>query len=148
MRKDLRRWLRDLHRELGLTSIFVTHDQEEALELADRVFVMDQGRLVQAGTPEQVYMEPATAFVSGFVGETNRLADGRHARPHDIAIVAEGGNPVRVVNLFRKGGAWRIEATDGTGVVEIDLDGEQTPPAIGDQIRIEPVRARYFATNA
>lgn len=148
VRKDLRRWLRDLHRELGLTSIFVTHDQEEALELADRVFVMDQGRLVQAGTPEQVYMEPATAFVSGFVGETNRLADGRHARPHDIAIVAEGGNPVRVVNLFRKGGAWRIEATDGTGVVEIDLDGEQTPPAIGDQIRIEPVRARYFATNA
>ncbi|MEP9401924.1 sulfate/molybdate ABC transporter ATP-binding protein [Sphingomonas silueang] len=148
VRKDLRRWLRDLHREMGLTSIFVTHDQEEALELADRVFVMDRGRLVQAGTPEQVYMEPATAFVSGFVGETNQLADGRHVRPHDIAIVAEGGDPVRVVNLFRKGGAWRIEATDGIGVVEIDLDGDRSPPAIGDQIRIEPVRARYFATDA
>jgi sulfate transport system ATP-binding protein len=93
-------------------------------------------------------MEPATAFVSGFVGETNRLSDGRHARPHDIAIVAEGGTPVRVVNLFRKGGTWRIEATDGMRVVEIDLDGEQTPPAIGDQIRIEAVRARYFATDA
>ncbi len=146
VRKDLRRWLRDLHRETGLTSIFVTHDQEEALELADRVFVMDQGRLVQAGTPEQVYMEPATAFVAGFVGETNRLPGGLHVRPHDIAIVADGGTPVRVVNLFRKGGMWRIEGipVDGSSVVEIDLEAALPPPGIGDTIRIDPRRIKSF----
>lgn len=73
VRKDLRRWLRDLHREIGLTTIFVTHDQDEALELSDRVALLNQGRLEQIGTPHDVYDSPKTPFVYEFVGESNRL---------------------------------------------------------------------------
>ncbi|MFC7608965.1 sulfate/molybdate ABC transporter ATP-binding protein [Teichococcus aestuarii] len=73
VRKGLRRWLRDLHTEMGLTSLFVTHDQEEALELADRVAVMEAGRLVQIDTPERLVEAPATAFVAGFLGHAARL---------------------------------------------------------------------------
>ncbi|TCM20796.1 sulfate transport system ATP-binding protein [Novosphingobium sp. PhB165] len=147
VRKDLRRWLRDLHKQMGLTSIFVTHDQEEALELADRVVVMDHGRIDQVGTPEEVYMEPATAFVSHFVGETNRLPDGRHVRPHDIAIVAEGGDAVAVDNVFRKGSAWRVEGrlADSNAIIEIDVDTNQVPPSVGQTVRIEARRSRTFA---
>jgi sulfate/thiosulfate transport system ATP-binding protein len=111
VRKDLRRWLRDLHQRLGLTSIFVTHDQEEALELADQVVVMRQSRIEQIGSPRQIYDRPATPFVYEFLGSANRLpchvraglielAGGRFAapsgivegpawlfvRPHDLAV--------------------------------------------------------------
>jgi len=70
VRKDLRRWLRKLHEEIHVTSVFVTHDQEEALEIADRVVVMNQGRIEQIGTPEDVYERPPSAFVHGFIGES------------------------------------------------------------------------------
>ena len=70
VRKELRRWLRRLHDEIHVTSVFVTHDQEEALEVADRVVVMDQGRIEQVGTPDEVYDHPATAFVHDFIGES------------------------------------------------------------------------------
>src|SRR5712692_3784317 len=70
VRKELRRWLRQLHDEIHVTSVFVTHDQEEALELADRVVVLDKGRIQQAGTPEEVYEQPASAFVHDFIGES------------------------------------------------------------------------------
>jgi sulfate transport system ATP-binding protein len=81
VRKELRKWLRSLHEEIHVTSIFVTHDQEEALEVANRVVVMDKGRIEQIGTPGDVYDEPATAFVHGFIGESIMLpvdiSDGR-----------------------------------------------------------------------
>ncbi|TCM30736.1 sulfate/molybdate ABC transporter ATP-binding protein [Novosphingobium aerophilum] len=149
VRKDLRRWLRDLHKQMGLTSIFVTHDQEEALELADRVVVMDHGRIDQIGTPEQVYMEPATAFVSHFVGETNRFPDGRHVRPHDLAIVPTGGEAVHVDNVFRKGSAWRVEGRLGGGdtMIEIDVAANTTPPEIGSTVLIEARRSRTYSAE-
>jgi sulfate/thiosulfate transport system ATP-binding protein len=150
VRKDLRRWLRDLHRQMGLTSIFVTHDQEEALELADRVVVMDHGRIEQVGSPEQVYMEPVTPFVSTFVGETNQLPGGLHVRPHDIEIVTDSGDSVLVDNVFRKGGVWRVEGTVTSSgcVVEIDLDASQPAPAPGDNIQIRPRRSKVFSSRA
>ncbi|SEK86530.1 sulfate transport system ATP-binding protein [Roseateles sp. YR242] len=76
VRKELRRWLRRLHDELHITSIFVTHDQEEALEVADRVVLMDHGRVEQVGSPTEVYERPATPFVYGFLGAVNRF-EGR-----------------------------------------------------------------------
>src|SRR5690606_6078231 len=74
VRRDLRRWLREIHDELGITTIFVTHDQEEALDLADRVVILNEGRIVQQGTPEEVCRRPGSAFVMKFLGDTNRLA--------------------------------------------------------------------------
>ena len=73
VRVTLRRWLRELHEELELTTVFVTHDQEEALELADRVAVMNNGRIEQVGTPEVIYQQPATPFVCEFIGKVNRF---------------------------------------------------------------------------
>ena len=78
VRKELRRWLRRLHDELHVASVFVTHDQEEALEVSDRVAIMNQGQIEQAGTPAEVYDNPATPFVYEFLGDVNprRLAVG------------------------------------------------------------------------
>ena len=73
VRVSLRRWLRELHDEFGLTTVFVTHDQEEALELADRVVVMNRGRMEQVGTPDAIYQDPATPFVCEFIGKANRI---------------------------------------------------------------------------
>ena len=73
VRVTLRRWLRELHEELQLTTVFVTHDQEEALELADRIAVMNGGRIEQVGTPEEIYQQPATPFVCEFIGKVNRI---------------------------------------------------------------------------
>ncbi|MFD1676190.1 sulfate/molybdate ABC transporter ATP-binding protein [Alicyclobacillus fodiniaquatilis] len=73
IRRELRKWVRQVHDEIGITSIFVTHDQEEALEIADRVLVMHQGRVEQLGTPQEVYDAPKSLFVADFVGEANQF---------------------------------------------------------------------------
>jgi sulfate transport system ATP-binding protein len=78
VRKELRRWLRRLHEEVHVTSVFVTHDQEEALEVSDRVVIMNEGRIEQSGTPEEVYDHPSTPFVYGFLGDVNLF----HGRIH------------------------------------------------------------------
>jgi sulfate transport system ATP-binding protein len=85
VRKELRRWLRQLHDELHVTSIFVTHDQEEALEVADQVVVMNKGRVEQLGTPDAVYNQPASPFVYGFLGNVNLF----HGRVHE-GVLASG----------------------------------------------------------
>jgi sulfate transport system ATP-binding protein len=175
VRKDLRRWLRDLHDRMGLTSIFVTHDQEEALELADRVVVMDHGVIEQIAEPDQVYQDPASAFVFDFVGESNRLrvnisggrvrfgdlhldvdarghADGEAElffRPHDSAIVSNAPALPAIVSLARpNGGATRIEArVEGLDQpLEIDFSGDN-PPRVGDHITVAPTRSRLFASR-
>ena len=86
VRKELRRWLRRLHDELHVTSIFVTHDQEEALEVADRVVLMNSGRIEQVGSPEEVYDHPASPFVYGFLGDVNLF----HGRAHEGEVHVEG----------------------------------------------------------
>ena len=151
VRKELRRWLRHVHDQTDVTTVFVTHDQEEALDLADRVVVLNQGRIEQIGTPEQVYTAPATAFVYEFLGNTNRfegdvtgdriLIDGTafgfissgnvsgpalaYARPHDLTICAPGetGIPVQITGLFVAGPSVRLETrrVSGHGIVEIEL---------------------------
>jgi sulfate transport system ATP-binding protein len=177
VRKELRRWLRQLHEQMGLTSIFVTHDQEEALELADRVVVMDHGAIEQIGTPEAVYMTPGSRFVSGFVGDTNSLpvtvtggttnfhdrplcveagpvADGPARldfRPHDVAIAADqaGCLPIIVTDVYRRGGDWRVEGTVSglTQLIEIDLDTANPPPQPGQRLALRIKRGRLFPAD-
>jgi len=139
VRKELRRWLRRLHDEMGLTSLFVTHDQQEALELADRVVVMDHGRIEQVGPPDDVYADPATPFVFDFIGHSNRfeglVAGGRlslggvalgevaagspegkvavYVRPHDIDLAPEatpGTLPAKILQRLPAGSVHRLEA--------------------------------------
>jgi sulfate transport system ATP-binding protein len=95
VRKELRRWLRRLHDELHVTSIFVTHDQEEALEVADRVVLMNQGRVEQVGSPAEVYEHPKTPFVYGFLGAVNLFhgrVEGEHVRVGEAQLPHDGQN--------------------------------------------------------
>jgi sulfate/thiosulfate transport system ATP-binding protein len=104
VRKELRAWLRRLHDEVHVTTVFVTHDQEEAMEVADEIVVINRGAVEQVGTPEQLYDEPATDFVMTFLGPVTRLA-GRVVRPHDLELSrraepgALAGTVARIVRL-------------------------------------------------
>ena len=173
VRKELRFWLRSFHDRVGLTSIFVTHDQEEALEVADRVVVMSNGAIEQIGTPAQVYDEPANAFVFDFVGESNRLKvdvsrgmahflgaalpveafgiDGAaelYFRPHDAAIGAQGGlGFAATVTMVRpREGRIRVEASapGHDRMIELDI-APQDAPRPGEIISVIPTRSRLFA---
>jgi sulfate transport system ATP-binding protein len=88
VRSELRRWLRRLHDEIHVTTIFVTHDQEEAMDVAEQIVVMNGGRIEQAGTPRELYESPRNEFVMSFIGPVSRLGDA-YLRPHDIQILAE-----------------------------------------------------------
>lgn len=102
VRRELRSWLRDLHERTGLTTIFVTHDQEEALELADRVAVLKDGQLEQVGTPEELYHEPASAFVFDFLGDTVKIPC---TIENGLAFIDGYGAPI--VGAHPQGGAAR-----------------------------------------
>jgi sulfate transport system ATP-binding protein len=120
VRKDLRTWLRRLHEEMHVTTIFVTHDQEEAMDVAGQLVVMNQGRVEQSGTADELYEDPANEFVMSFVGEVNRLGDD-FVRPHDMEVVLDAdertqeGLVQRIVSL---GFEIRVELvlSDGTEV--------------------------------
>jgi sulfate/thiosulfate transport system ATP-binding protein len=138
VRKSLRRELRRIHDATGVTTIFVTHDQEEALELADRVAILNQGRIEQVGAPNEVHDDPASAFVCGFVGEANRLegqvragrfvsdevefaapgvADGPapgYVRPHELAP-APGGLTLNIDRVAPSGPVLQVEGTTASG---------------------------------
>ncbi|WLR97382.1 sulfate/molybdate ABC transporter ATP-binding protein [Shinella sumterensis] len=117
VRRDLRRWLRKIHDELGITTLFVTHDQEEALDLADRVVILNKGKIVQEGTPEAVCRNPADAFVMNFLGDANRLeAEIRGGKAHvdGVAFEADGVADGSGQILFRPADvSWR---EDGQGI--------------------------------
>ena len=150
VRKDLRRWLRTFHQEIGVTTVFVTHDQVEALELADSVVVMNEGRIEQVGPPQEVFDRPATPFVYEFLGDVNKLTrPGRHdvfyVRPHELAIVF-AGDPLaefnaRIEHLFAAGPIARLSLrrTDNRENLEADISREQLEEmglAIGEEVGI------------
>ena len=111
VRKDLRTWLRRLHDEVHVTTIFVTHDQEEAMDIAEQIVVMNEGQIEQTGSATELYDEPVNDFVMGFVGEVNSIA-GRLVRPHDTQVFpneVEGSTKVEVDRIVRLGFSGRIE---------------------------------------
>jgi len=113
VRKELREWLRRLHDEVPVTTVFVTHDQEEAMEVADEIVVINDGRIEQVGTPDSLYDAPANDFVMGFLGEVTQLGEVR-LRPHDIEITRSpdlaGGTSADILRLTRVGFEVRLVA--------------------------------------
>jgi sulfate/thiosulfate transport system ATP-binding protein len=117
VRKELREWLLRLHDEMHVTTIFVTHDQEEALELADSVAVMNNGRIEQVAPPRELYDEPANEFVMSFVGPVNRLGDA-WVRPHDIELSHDpdgSGNEAQIERIVRLGFETRVDLVRDDG---------------------------------
>jgi sulfate transport system ATP-binding protein len=117
VRAELRDWLRRLHEEVHVTTVFVTHDQEEAMEVADRVAVLDHGRLEQVGAPAELYDAPASEFVLRFVGDAVRLGE-RLVRPHEIVLrrwPSDGAVEVEVERIAVLGADARVDLVDGRG---------------------------------
>ena len=167
VRRDLRRWLREVHDQLGITTLFVTHDQEEALDLADRVVILDQGRIVQQGTPEEVCRNPNSPFVTRFLGDAHRLTgtvrngsaavaggtvalpgtpDGPaeiYVRPGDLAW-NQGDIPVEALRVIDRPDGRRVlgRLDDGT-TVEVDVAPE-TRVARGDRSHLGVIRVHAF----
>jgi sulfate transport system ATP-binding protein len=174
VRKELRKWLREVHDKTGHTTIFVTHDQDEALELADRVVVMSQGKIEQVGTPDEVYDRPNSPFTYGFVGESShipvQIIDGEihlrqrpagliidnftsaegllYFRPHDVVLVSsqEAGIEGVILNSRRTGGRRRVElmVDEGKSVVEIEVPAEISDEA-GKTMKFRPRHWSLFA---
>jgi sulfate transport system ATP-binding protein len=160
VRQELRRWLRRLHDDVHVTSVFVTHDQEEALEVADRVVVMNHGRIEQIGTPEDVYERPATPFVLEFLGHVNRLPapdrDGiaTYARPHEIAV-ARAPSAAALAGRFVHGAAvgpvarleFALEGAEHPVNVELaPADYRRLALRAGDVAYLTPTQRRTFVT--
>lgn len=170
VRHDLRRWLREIHSELGITTIFVTHDQEEALDLADRVVILKDGQIVQQGTPKQVCRDPQSAFVMKFLGDANVLSaqvrDGRahagglsvdalgipdgkaelYARPADLDWSAQApGIAATISRVLDRPDSRRVLAVTETGEqLEFDVEPERQVSA-GEGGFVTLRRAKVFA---
>jgi sulfate/thiosulfate transport system ATP-binding protein len=151
VRKELRAWLRRLHDEVHVTTVFVTHDQEEAMEVADRIVVMNHGRVEQVGGPRDLYEHPANAFVMGFVGPVTRLGD-HFIRPHDLELRREPNgttSEAMVERLVHLGFEVRAELVlhDGQRLqAQLSRDGaDELELAQGQIVYVRPSRVRVFA---
>ncbi len=152
VRKELRRWLRRLHDEVQVTSVFVTHDQDEAMEVADRVVVMNRGRIEQDGSPEQIYDQPASPFVLKFFGEVNRFDGGSvrqqdtaeeasFVRPQELLFVGGPGDDAVAVTLSRVlsiGPSVRVECRrlDDGGPLEVEVPRREFD-ALADRLSLK-----------
>jgi putative spermidine/putrescine transport system ATP-binding protein len=136
LREALRGELAVLLGALGVTAVFVTHDQAEAMALGRRIIVMEAGRIAQSGTPEEVYRQPATRFVGQFLGSLNHLGDDRFCRPEALRIDAAGAIAATVRACFFEGGRYRVIVTPEGGDAELAFDCAGTPPAQGSVIRL------------
>ncbi len=148
VRSELRTWVRNLQRELGITTILVTHDQGEAMEVADRLVILNEGRIEQVGAPDHVYDHPATAFVRGFLGPTTTL-DGVTWRPHEIELGSPGetGVAAHVIDVIRLGFEVRVVVKDHSGSTSwVQLTHEQSrrlDAQVGEAVVVRP-RAEVF----
>ena len=149
VREELRAWLRRLHDEVHVTTIFVTHDQEEAMEIAEQIVVVSEGRIEQSASPAQIYDEPASQFVMEFVGPVTRMS-GRLVRPHDLQVLTEPGEltqPAEVTRIARLGFEVRVELLPAEG----DALTAQLSKAEADQLELaegQLVHVRVDATGA
>jgi sulfate transport system ATP-binding protein len=173
VRRELRRWLRELHDRAGVTTVFVTHDQEEALDLADRVAILRDGQLVQLGRPDEVYEDPADPFVYDFLGAACRLKGTVEAgrlsvagwtteapagarggevevffRPDEVAFAPEGEPGVAGVvrEVAYRGPDVRIDCLVESQLLELEAHQSTAPPGVvpGHAIRIRPLRSRVY----
>lgn len=174
VRKDLRRWLRQLHARVGLTTVFVTHDQEEALELADRVAILNLGKVEQVGKPDEVYDDPATAFVMSFVGDTTSIPvefdgaclrhDGQplatpfgakavgparlYVRPRDVVLGAPELSRLSgtIINIHRTAAGRRAQISLGkaASIIEAEIDNA-AEIGCGDRVGITFAKGRVFS---
>ena len=151
VRKDLRRWLRGFHRDIGVTTVFVTHDQQEALELADVVVVMNQGQIEQIGPPQEVFDHPASPFVYEFLGDVNKIRKpGRpdlfYVRPHEVRVLFAGDQDAdmnaRIEHLFAAGPSARLTLRihESKETMDVDITRSQLEEmglSEGDEIGIQ-----------
>jgi sulfate/thiosulfate transport system ATP-binding protein len=154
VRTELRAWLRRLHDETHTTTVIVTHDQEEAMEVADKVVLMHRGRVEQSGPPLELYEQPVNAFVMSFVGQANQLGDG-WVRPHDVQVLLEPNGTTReamVSRLVHLGFEVRAELVrdDGTPLsVQLSRDeAERLELETGQIVYVKPTRERVFEVSA
>jgi len=154
VRKELRRWLRRLHDELHVTSVFVTHDQDEAIEVADRIVLINQGQVEQVGSPDEVYQHPASSFVYSFLGAANRFPLAGSAssfgfsRPHETAIITDL-NAVNIPNAQHRVAARvsRIHAFGTSARVELQAQSTNVESAVPQYFEVELTRDDFNALN-
>ena len=151
VRKELRAWLRRLHDEVHVTTVFVTHDQEEAMEVADRIVVMNHGHVEQVGDPRTLYEHPANAFVMSFVGPVTRVGDGL-VRPHDVELRAEPNgttSEAMIERLVHLGFEVRVDLVleDGQRLLaQVSReDAEQLELRSGQIVFVRPSHVRVFS---